>query len=66
MKKARTKPEVGALAHLRMANLFFGVLLYCYPRSKKAKILHGRIKRTEKAVERNLDIRSLIELRSMV
>ena len=66
MKKARTKPKVGALEHLRLASIFFGVLLYCFPRSKKAKILLGRIKRTERAVERNLDIRGLIELRSTV
>ena len=66
MKKARTKPKVGALEHLRLASIFFSMLLYCYPRSKKEKILQGRIKRTEKAVERNLDIRSLIKLRNTV
>ena len=66
LKKARTNPKVGALEHLRLSSMFFCVLLYCIPRSKKDKILHGRIRRTERTVERNLDIRSLIELRSMV
>ena len=59
------KPKINAFEHLRIGNYLLYLVIYFF-RTDKQKKLNRLVSKTEKDVEKTLDLRSLVALRNSV